>query len=71
MEKKKIQLDLPESKNSDKPFVLIFAEPAAVETLKSANKVFSEHTEGLTTVNGMETPESTGSGNEAADTTFS
>lgn len=71
MEKKKIQIDLPESTSADKPFVLIFAEPSAVETLKSANKVFSEHTEGLTTDSASETPESTGSGNEAADTTFS
>jgi hypothetical protein len=71
MGKSKIKIDLPQTTNSDKPFVFIFAEPDAIETLKSANKVFSEHSEGLTTSNAAENFESTGSGNEAADTTFS
>lgn len=68
--KKKIEIELPETNQKGKPMVLIFAEPQAVEELKKTNLVFSEHSEGLVSPAAEDFESTQAGGNEGADTTW-
>jgi hypothetical protein len=64
---------LPEGTDvKNKPFILLWAEPHAVEVLKGANCAFSEATNGISQQVPPESAETTnGPQNEGADTTWS
>lgn len=72
-EKKEHLIPLPEGQN-ERPFVLVWAEKAAVEKLKAGNLIFSEDLGGLeaNSITAAESFETTGGPeNEGGDTTIS